>query len=51
MRVLIKFVRKAQMWCITIINLSEKNELNQKQEWFSTEEEAQKRYQELLKKI
>lgn len=42
----IKFVKKASSWCLTYFIFKDQKDI-QKQEWFSTFEEAEKRANEL----
>ena len=48
------WVKKANQWCITIIEnvggMSSKHDVRQTQHWFSTEDEAIMKIQELNKK-
>ena len=43
----IKFVRKANQWCLTYFVEDGKKNLSQKQEWFDTKEKALERKKEL----
>ena len=40
MRVTVKFVKAAKLWCRTTVTPKDKGGVTQTQEWFKTEEEA-----------
>ena len=46
MKYSIKFVKKAQMWCLTYFVKGEKKNI-QKQEWFIEKEQVQERLKQL----